>query len=136
MALSLQNVIVVGASSGMGAALTRKLARRGSNVAAVARRTDQLQALQAEVPDRIRPYPFDTTHVDLVPGLFERVIADLGGVDALVYAAGVMPPIAEGEYTFEKDRAMVEVNLLGAMAWMNLAAARVVAARAGNIVGF
>jgi len=135
MALSLDKVIVVGASSGMGAAIARKLARRGSTVAAVARRVEQLEAVRAASPERIRAYAFDTAHVDLVPGLFERITGELGGIDALIYAAGVMPPIAEGEYTFEKDRAMVEVNLLGALAWMNLAAAHFEAARAGTIVG-
>jgi NAD(P)-dependent dehydrogenase (short-subunit alcohol dehydrogenase family) len=135
MALSLGKVIIVGASSGIGAALALKLARRGSTVAAVARRIDRLEALRTAAPDRIRPYPLDTAHVDLVPGLFERITGDLGGLDGLIYAAGVMPPIAEGEYTFEKDRAMVEVNLLGALAWMNLAAAHFEAARAGTIVG-
>jgi short-subunit dehydrogenase len=129
------HVIIVGASSGMGAALARQLAARGSRVAAVARRADQLDALRASAPDAIRTYAFDTTDVARVPALFERIVADLGGLDALIYAAGVMPPIEEGEYTFEKDRAMVEVNVLGAMAWMNLAAARFEAARGGTIVG-
>ena len=132
---ALRHVIIIGASSGMGAALARQLAQRGSLVAAVARRTDQLETVRAAAPDRIRAYPFDTTDVARVPELFERIVADLGGLDTVIYAAGVMPPLAEGEYTFEKDRAMVEVNLLGAMAWMNLAAARFEAARSGSIVG-
>jgi NAD(P)-dependent dehydrogenase (short-subunit alcohol dehydrogenase family) len=119
----------------MGAALARQLAARGSRVAAVARRAGELEALRASAPDAIRSYAFDTTNVARVPELFERIVADLGGLDLLIYAAGVMPPIDEGEYTFEKDRVMVEVNVLGAMAWMNLAAARFEAARAGTIVG-
>jgi decaprenylphospho-beta-D-erythro-pentofuranosid-2-ulose 2-reductase len=135
MTPSLDKVIVVGASSGIGAALTRQLARRGSTVAAIARRGPLLETLRASAPDRIRPYVFDARDVDQVPALFERVIAELGGLDALIYAAGAMPSIAEGEYAFDKDRTMVEVNLLGALAWMNLAAARFEAARTGTIVG-
>ena len=38
----------------------------------------------------------------------------LGGIDTLIYASGVMPAIVEGEYSFEKDRQMIAVNLLGA----------------------
>jgi len=135
MTSSLGKVIVVGASSGMGAALTRQLARRGSSVAAVARRADLLDDVRATAPDRIHTYAFDTSDVDQVPALFERIVSELGGLDGLIYAAGAMPPIAEGEYTFDKDRTMVDVNLLGALAWMNLAAARFEAARAGTIVG-
>jgi short-subunit dehydrogenase len=59
----------------------------------------------------------------------------MGPVDGLIYASGVMPKIEEGEYAFEKDRAQVTVNLLGAMAWMNQAAARFEAAKAGTILG-
>lgn len=135
MPVTLRHAIVVGASSGMGAALVRQLAQRGARVAAVARRADRLEEVRASAPDRILTYAFDVAQAGQTAELFERIATDLGGVDALFYAAGVMPPIDEGEYTFEKDRAMVEVNLLGAMAWMNLAAVRFEAARAGTIVG-
>lgn len=131
----LSKVIVVGASSGMGAALAAALATRGASVAAVARRADALEALAAAHGGRIRPYPFDTTDADAVPALFQRLVADLGGLDGIVYAAGVMPAVAEGEYSFDKDRAMVDVHLLGAMAWLNPAAAHFEAARAGTIIG-
>ena len=131
----MHRVIVVGASSGMGAAIARQLAARGAQVAAIARRAPQLEDLSAASAGRIIPYAFDTADVESIPALFERIARDLGGVDALVYTAGAMPPIAEGEYAFEKDRTMVDVNLLGAMAWMNLAAARFEAARGGTIIG-
>lgn len=131
----LSNVIVVGASSGMGAAIARQLAGRGAQVAAVARRAAQLDTLSRDAGGRIRTYAFDTSDVESVPVLFDRIANDLGGLDGLIYSAGAMPAIAEGEYAFEKDRTMVDVNLLGAMAWMNLAAARFEAARGGTIVG-
>jgi short-subunit dehydrogenase len=135
MNVALGKVIVVGASSGIGAAITTQLARRGSTVAAVARRAEALEALAAAHSGRVRPYPFDTTDVDAVAELLDRIVGDLGGLDAIVYAAGVMPAIAEGEYAFEKEREMVDVNLLGAVAWITPAAARFEAARAGTIVG-
>lgn len=131
----LTKVIVVGASSGMGRALAVALARRGARVAAVARRKDALDALAAAHAGRVTPYAFDTTDADGVPELFQRIREDLGGLDGIIYAAGVMPPVAEGEYSFDKDRAMVDVHLLGAMAWLNLAAAHFEAARSGTIVG-
>lgn len=133
--VSLSKVIVVGASSGIGAAMARQLADSGAEVAVVARRQAELEQLAAERPGKLRPYVHDVTNVDEVPALFERIERELGGVDGLVYAAGVMPKVEEGEYSFDKDRAMVTVNLLGAMAWMNQAAARFEPAGAGTIVG-
>lgn len=128
-------VIVVGASSGIGAAMARQLAARGSDVAAVGRREEALAALAAASGGRIRGYVFDTTRFEDVPELFERIAADLGGLDAVVYAAGVNPRIVEHEYAFDKDWQMADVNFIGGMAWLSLAAARFEAARAGTIVG-
>jgi short-subunit dehydrogenase len=131
----LSRVVVVGASSGMGEAMARQLARAGADVAIVARREAELTRLAGELPGKLRPYVHDVSNVDEVPALFERIERDLGPIDGLIYAAGVMPKIEESEYAFEKDRAMVSVNLLGAMAWMNQAAARFEAAQAGTILG-
>jgi short-subunit dehydrogenase len=135
MTAKLSKVVIVGASSGMGEAMARQLAQAGADVAIVARRESELTRLASEYPGKLRPYVHDVGNVDEVPALFERIERDLGPVDGLIYAAGVMPKIEEGEYAFEKDRAMVTVNLLGAMAWMNQAAARFEAARAGTILG-
>jgi short-subunit dehydrogenase len=131
----LTRVVVVGASSGIGEAMARQLAAEGAQVAIVARRQSELERLASEHPGKLRAYAHDVDNAAEVPALFERIERDLGGVDGLVYAAGVMPKVDEREYSFEKDRAMISVNLLGAMAWMNQAAARFEAARAGTIVG-
>jgi NAD(P)-dependent dehydrogenase (short-subunit alcohol dehydrogenase family) len=130
-----KRAIIVGASSGLGEAMARELAAAGCQVALVARRSDELEEIRAQSPDQMKAYTHDVRTFDEVPLLFDRIVGDLGGLDLLVYAAGVMPEVVEGEYSFEKDRAMIEVNLLGAMAWMNPAAARFEAARAGTIVG-
>jgi short-subunit dehydrogenase len=135
MKAALSRVVVVGASSGMGEAMARQLAQAGADVAIVARREAELTRLASERPGKLHPYVHDVTNVDEVPALFERIERELGGVDGLIYAAGVMPKLEESEYAFEKDRAMVTVNLLGAMAWMNQAAARFEAARTGTILG-
>lgn len=130
-----QRAIVVGASSGVGEAIALRLARAGAHVAIVARREDELRRVAKEDPERLHPYVHDVSDLDGTTALFERIEANLGGVDTLVYAAGVMPGVEEGEYSFEKDRAMITVNVLGAMAWMNLAAARFEAARSGTLIG-
>jgi NAD(P)-dependent dehydrogenase (short-subunit alcohol dehydrogenase family) len=131
----MERVIVVGASSGIGAAIARQLALAGAHVAILGRRSTELGRVADLAHEHLHPNVHDVCSTETVPDLFERIVADLGGLDTLVYAAGVMPVVAPSEYAFEKDREMVAVNLLGAMAWMNLAAARFEAARAGTIVG-
>lgn len=128
---SARKAIVVGASSGIGAELVRQLAAKGVRVAAVARRADRLALL----PEGVLTYPHDVTQFAEAPGLFQKICQDLGGLDLIVYAAGVMPSVGPTEYDFEKDRQMVETNLLGAIAWLNPAAERFSAAGHGTIIG-
>jgi short-subunit dehydrogenase len=56
-------------------------------------------------------------------------------LDVIFYVAGVMSRIAPDEYDYAKDASMVSVNCLGAVAWLNEAAARFQATKAGTIVG-
>ncbi len=141
MTVPLQRAIVVGASSGIGEAIAHELARTGAAaIALVARRQNELHRvagiIKHEHPEiKVQTYMHDVVDFDQTAPLFERIERDLGGVDTLVYAAGVMPEVVEGEYSFTKDRAMIEVNLLGAIAWMDVAAARFEAARSGTILG-
>lgn len=129
--------VVIGASVGIGAEMVRQLAASGVRVAAVARRMPELEALQAACggPDKVRVYAHDVKNFDEAPLLFDRIAADLGSADCLIYNAGVMPRVEESEYNFAKDREMIEVNLLGAMAWLNPAAAYMEARRSGTLVG-
>jgi decaprenylphospho-beta-D-erythro-pentofuranosid-2-ulose 2-reductase len=59
----------------------------------------------------------------------------MGGLDLVIYAAGVQPRVAPDEYDTGKDRFMVEVNVTGAMAWLNEAARRFERAGSGTIIG-
>jgi NAD(P)-dependent dehydrogenase (short-subunit alcohol dehydrogenase family) len=130
-----RHAIVIGASSGIGQALVERLAKSGCRVAAVARRKDRLDALAAQYPEQIVPIPHDVADTEAVPAVFQEAAKQLGGLDLVIYAAGVMPEVGAMEFCFEKDRAMVEVNLLGAIAWLNQAAIRFQNTRRGTIVG-
>ena len=126
---------VIGAYDGIGEAMVRQLARAGTRVAAVARRKDLLDKLAAEFPDKVSVYVHDVHDFNEAPAVFDRIVSDLGQLDLLIYNAGVMPAVAESEYNFAKDREMIEVNLLGAMAWMNPCAAYMEARQSGTICG-
>jgi short-subunit dehydrogenase len=136
-----KNAIIVGASSGIGAEIARQMSAQGCRVALVARREAELKRISSELAAAGTPagnvmiYPHDVTCYEEVPGLFQKITRDLGGLDILIYTAGVMPPIAEDEYSFDKDLMIIEVNTLGAIAWMNEAALRFGAAKSGTIVG-
>lgn len=132
--------IVVGSSSGIGEEIASQLGAAGCRLALVARREAELKT----VADRINAgagdilastYPHDVTDVDDVPALFKQIVSDLGGLDLIVYASGYMPKIGADEFSIEKDAAIIDVNVTGAVAWLNQAAHRFGQARTGTIVG-
>jgi short-subunit dehydrogenase len=135
----LKRAIVVGASSGIGAALVRRLAREGYVVAAVARRKEALDALCDEINRRgevrVHAFAHDATHTAEVAGLFDEIVRKLDGLDMIVYSAGVMPHIGEDTYDTDVDKAIIDTNVIGAMAWINPAARRFQVQKGGMIVG-
>jgi len=127
--LDYKHAIVVGASSGIGLELVKQLSASGCKVAGVARRAERLEGFA-----NVLAFRHDVTRFEEVPGLFQEITGQLGGLDLIVYAAGVMPAVGAQEFSFEKDREMIEVNLLGCIAWMNQAAIRFENTRAGSMV--
>lgn len=122
----------------MGAELARQLAARGYRVAALARRTEALEALGSEAspgPGEVLPFAHDVLDAAAVPELFETVVRELGGLELFIYAAGVMPEVGPEEYDTEKDFKQLAVNLAGCIAWGNEVARYMQSRRAGTLVG-
>lgn len=132
--------VVVGASSGIGAALARKYTREGYKVVLLARREAQLEALCEEINQaagerRATAYPHDVTSYQEIPALFQKILLDLQHIDVFIYSSGVDLAVGRSEYNFEKDKHTVEVNLLGAMAWLDQAAVLFDRMGGGHLVG-
>jgi len=131
--------IVIGASGGIGRSLALRLAREGFDLALVGRNKAQLSKLSKElvqIQPRIISYTYihDVTDHKAVPSLLKKIVAELGGLDLVVYVSGVNLPPGLDHYDFAGDREMVEVNLIGAMAWLDPIAAMFQSAKAGQIV--
>lgn len=131
--------VIVGASTGIGAALARRLAKEGYTLGLLARRGDLLDALCAELNadgvTRALAYVHDVTETDVAAGLLAQVTHDLGGLDLFVYNAGVMYRNDRNVYDVAQDLATIEVNVLGAVAWLLPVAERFARAKRGHIVG-
>jgi short-subunit dehydrogenase len=136
---STRTALIVGASSGVGAALARRLACEGYALGLVARRGDRLQALCDEVQHaysvRACAYQHDVVNTAEIPALLEKVTGDLGRLDLFVYCAGVLFPNDPTAYHVGEDLFMLQVNLIGAAAWINPVAQRFRQEHAGHIVG-
>lgn len=117
-----EKVLIVGGSSGIGAEMARQLAKSGSLVMITGRNEAAMKAIQAEFPEQIQCLVQDVTQPFQADELLEQASAKLGGLDCFVYSAGIMPPPVKDVYDSELDLRVLEVNVRGAVKWINAAA--------------
>jgi len=84
-----RKALVTGASGGLGEAIARTLHAQGAVVGIHGTRKEKLDALAAELGERVQVFPADLGDRDAVKALGKQAEADLGGVDILVNNAGI-----------------------------------------------
>ncbi|XP_045130200.1 dehydrogenase/reductase SDR family member 11-like isoform X2 [Portunus trituberculatus] len=107
--------LVTGASTGIGASVTRRLVAEGMRVAGAARSVDRVQAMADELkgqPGSLLPIECDLTKDDQVLAMFARIKREFGGVDVCINNAGraLLSPLAEG--TPDQWRKMLDLNVV------------------------
>ena len=108
--MSNKKAIIVGASSGMGLEVAKRLLSDGWNLGIAARREEPLQALKATAPERIEIMTIDVTKSDAEERLLS-LIDQLGGMDLYFHASG----IGKQNRTLEPDIELstMETNAVG-----------------------
>ncbi len=105
-----RNIWVIGASSGIGAALATELLARRAHVAISARRKEELHAVAA---GRMTIVPADVTDRAALDAAAAEVRAELGEIDMVIYNAGFWEPMDAAAWDRDLFARHVEVNLLG-----------------------
>ncbi len=136
---SYANVIITGASSGLGRALALWFAKRGARVYAAARREEMLASLRAEAaggPGVVVPVRLDVSQTDAVVQTLRALDdATAGGIDLVVANAGVGGMLNGQRAEWPAIQAMLQVNVLGATATLSALAPRMAQRRKGHLVG-
>ena len=122
---------VTGASSGIGAALSRELADRGARVAISARRADRLEEVSG---GRMTVVPLDVTDHAAVLAAADAVREALGDIDTVVLNAGAWAQTDVRQWDHEAFRTQVETNLIGASSGIAAVLPRMLEQGRGRIV--
>lgn len=109
---SSQRVWVIGASSGIGAALAQQLFATGARVVLSARRAPELAALTAGNP-RAAAVAFDAADANAWDAAHQAAQAAFGGLDLVVFVAARYDPQRAWELDAVSARRSFELNVLG-----------------------
>lgn len=116
-----KNILITGASSGLGEGMARLFAAKGHNLALCARRTDRLEGLKTELAAAypgitVSFKPLDVNDHPKVFEVFHSFEAELGGLDRIIVNAGMGKGASIGTGYFEANKQTAETNFVAALA--------------------
>lgn len=130
-------VVVVGATGGIGSALTHKLAAEGANLVLAARDSSRLTALESQLPisyeKQVLSVSCDITDQNQVEMLMSKAVAKFGQIDVLVNAAGAGVMKQYNKVTPADLDAMLDLNLKGSFYTCQAAAEVMKEKKSGHI---
>jgi short-subunit dehydrogenase len=110
-----KTIWIIGASTGIGAATARELAKRGAKVVLSARSIDTLEALKANLNgDGHKVLPIDVSQEEQVLEAMRKINAEGIKIDSVLFLAALYDPMKTDDWDMNKIKQMIRVNLDGA----------------------
>ncbi|HZI16780.1 MAG TPA: SDR family NAD(P)-dependent oxidoreductase [Myxococcus sp.] len=129
------NVLITGATAGFGLAFARRFIQDGARVIATGRRTERLEALRAELGERLLPVTLDITDREAVGRVLGSLPAEFAEVDVLVNNAGLALGLEPAQSARVEDwDVMVDTNVKGLLYCTHAVLPGMVARNRGHIV--
>jgi short-subunit dehydrogenase len=138
MQLKGRRMWLIGASSGIGAALVPDLVREGTLLAISSRNEAELNSVAANAARLgVRPVvkPLDVTDAAAIKRVHAELTAEWGRIDVLFYNSGIWLRTYVEDFDSDNAARQIEVNLTGMMRAAGAVLPDMVAKRNGDIVG-
>ena len=107
----MKNVIVFGATSGIGKSLTEILIKKKCKVAITGRRLEKLEAIKKLYPNQVLIKQNDIQHISEVEKVFNEIVSEFKTIDLVIQSSGVafVNPTLE----WELQEKTINTNVLG-----------------------
>ena len=106
-----KNIIVTGATGGIGNSIIKKLNECGANILASGTRSEKLEDLKSKF-NNIKILKFDISQSDKIEEFIENSSKVLGGLDCIINNAGITQDNLAIRMNIEEWKKVIDINLL------------------------
>ena len=129
-----KNIIITGASGGIGNSIVEKLNESGANILASGTKQEKLEELKSKF-DKIKILRFDISQTDKVEEFIENASKELGGnLDCLVNNAGVTKDNLAIRMSLDEWRKVIDINLTSTFLLSKFAIKKMLKNKSGKII--
>lgn len=129
-------ILITGASSGLGEAAARHLAKEGATVVLGARRIDRLKTLEAEInkEGKALALQVDVTDAEQLKKMADTAFKQFGRIDVLINNAGLMPQSLIENFRIDEWNQMIDVNIKGVLYGIAAVMPYMIEQKSGHII--
>jgi len=129
-----KNIIVTGASGGIGNSIVKKLSEAGANILASGTRIEKLEELKSQ-SENIKILKFDISQSDKIEEFIENATKELGGsLDCIVNNAGITQDNLAIRMSLEEWQKVIDINLTSTFLMSKFAIRKMLKNKSGKIV--
>ena len=128
-----KNIIVTGASGGIGNSIVEKLNDYGANVLASGTRLEKLEELKSKF-NKIKILKFDISQSDKIEEFIDNAANELGGLDCIVNNAGITQDNLAIRMSIDEWKKVIDINLTSTFLMSKFAIKKMLKNKKGKII--
>jgi 3-oxoacyl-[acyl-carrier protein] reductase len=128
-----KNIIVTGASGGIGNSIVEKLNECGANVLASGTRSEKLEELKSKF-NKIKILKFDISQSDKIEEFIDNAANELGGLDCIVNNAGITQDNLAIRMSIDEWKKVIDINLTSTFLMSKFAIKKMLKNKKGKII--
>ena len=107
-----KNILITGASSGIGKEISLYLAKQGATVILIGRNEERLREIKEQIGDKAYTYVCDLNHTEKIRGIFDFCRENGLKLDGMVHSAGISEPMPVRSVSIQNVEETMRVNCM------------------------